>query len=252
MRTILALVALTTYALPALAQTPSPQPGKQVPTSVTVTTDVDGKQQEVEIRYLLFLPKGYQADGPAMPVILFLHGAGERGKDIELVKKWGPPRIVENNAAFPFIVVSPQCPQGRGWHVPRLLKLVDHVCESLNADRERLYVTGLSMGGRSTWDLIAAAPRRFAAGIPLCGPGNPRDAEKLVGTPLWAVQGGKDRPRFIEGMQAMADAEAVGKAAVTYDGMMIDYAHVRNALDLLNQAEAFGIEVGEYPEVKAL
>ena len=141
------------------------KPGTQIATKLEGTIETDGVKTDFEVRYLQFLPESYKADGEPRPVILFLHGAGERGDNIDLLKKWGPPRIVEKKQEFPFIVISPQCPKNRGWESAKLLPLVEHTLKALNADPDRVYVTGLSMGGYGTWDIVAASPHRFAAGI---------------------------------------------------------------------------------------
>lgn len=193
------------------------KPGTQIATRFEGAIETDGIKTDYEVRYLQFLPDGYRADGKPLPVILFLHGAGERGENIDLVKKWGPPRIVEKKKEFPFIVISPQCPKNRGWESEKLLPLVEHTLKTLNADPNRVYVTGLSMGGYGTWDIIAASPHRFAAGMPLCGRGDVTKAKELVGTPIQAVIGGKDRKTTNDSVQDMV------KAVKAAGGKHIDY-----------------------------
>ncbi|HMO65954.1 MAG TPA: PHB depolymerase family esterase, partial [Verrucomicrobiota bacterium] len=128
----------------------------------------------VALNYLLHLPAGYVAGATRhWPLMLFLHGAGERGTNLARVKVHGPPKIAETNAAFPFILVSPQCPPGDRWDPHALLALLDSVMAKHAVDPERVYVTGLSMGGYGTWALAAAAPERFAAVAPICGGGDP-------------------------------------------------------------------------------
>lgn len=143
--------------------------------------------------YLLSLPKGYGADETRWPLILFLHGAGERGDDLELVKKHGPPKLVQEGRKFPFIIVSPQCPVGEVWSVDVLGALLDEVIEQYAVDTERIYLTGLSMGGFGTFALGIAQSERFAAIAPICGGGMP-----LVVRPeharikAWVFHGAKD------------------------------------------------------------
>lgn len=145
-------------------------------------------------QYLLFLPEDYEKKQQRWPMILFLHGAGERGNDLNLVKKHGPPKIVENKKDFPFIVVSPQCPQDRWWtgEVEVLINLLDDIVSRYNVDTERIYLTGLSMGGYGTWTLAAAYPERFAAIAPICGGGERYMADKFKELPVWAFHGAKD------------------------------------------------------------
>lgn len=147
----------------------------------------------VGYRYLLFLPEGYGEPDVKWPMILFLHGAGERGDDIDLVKKHGPPKIVEEKADFPFVVVSPQCPEEHMWNTDALAALVDEVTGSCEIDESRIYVTGLSMGGFGTWALACECPERFAAIAPVCGGGFALRAARLAQLPVWAFHGALDQ-----------------------------------------------------------
>jgi predicted peptidase len=154
--------------------------------------------KKVEYRYLQFLPNNYDKDtAKEWPLILFLHGAGERGDDLQKVKVHGPPKIVESRSDFPFVVISPQCPTGVVWNADALLAMLDEVTHRLRVDEKRIYVTGLSMGGFGTWNLIGKAPERFAAAAPVCGGGNTRDfllpksKEALQTLPIWVFHGGK-------------------------------------------------------------
>ncbi|MEI2579439.1 prolyl oligopeptidase family serine peptidase [Scytonema sp. PRP1] len=142
--------------------------------------------------YLLFLPKSYEAQF-RLPMILFLHGAGERGSNLEDLKRIGVSKIVEEQPDFPFIVVSPQCPPGERWSVNLLSALLDDVIAQYHVDPDRVYLTGLSMGGYGTWHLAAAQPDRFAAIAPICGGGKPEEAYRLKNLPVWAFHGARDR-----------------------------------------------------------
>jgi len=124
--------------------------------------------------------------------MLFLHGAGERGNNLEKVKQWGPPKLVGKRKDFPFVVISPQCPRGTWWKVEGLYQLVNHVAGSLKIDRQRMYVTGLSMGGFGSWQLMDRYPKLFAAGVPICGGGKAGSAKNLVDIPIWAFHGDAD------------------------------------------------------------
>jgi len=149
----------------------------------------------VGIKYLLFLPKDYTAPGKKKerwPMILFLHGAGERGDNLELVKKHGPPKIVEQKPDFPFIVVSPQCPQDEWWPTDALIPLVGEIVAKYRVDPDRIYLTGLSMGGFGTWKLAVQYPKQWAAIAPICGGGEPFLARRMKDVPVWTFHGGKD------------------------------------------------------------
>ncbi|QDS87821.1 Endo-1,4-beta-xylanase Z precursor [Rosistilla ulvae] len=160
---------------------------------------------EVQMDYLLYLPKDYDKQ-KSWPLVLFLHGAGERGDDLDLVKMHGPPRLVEEGKEFPFIVVSPQCPKGRWWREFELMALLDDVIATHNVDEDRVYVTGLSMGGFGSWGLAAFSPDRFAAIAPICGGGEPRSTRNFTHVPVWAFHGAKDTAVPLERTQAMIDA----------------------------------------------
>src|SRR5438067_11719457 len=153
----------------------SGQQAKVLEKTITVKTD-----------YLLFLPEGYSKDtDKKWPLMLFLHGAGERGSDVNKVKVHGPPKIVEKRKDFPFIVVSPQCPADSWWRAFELLSLLDEIQKDYRVDPDRVYLTGLSMGGFGTWELASQAPQRFAAIAPICGGGNPALARRIKDLPIW-------------------------------------------------------------------
>jgi len=162
----------------------------------------------VGCEYLLYLPKGYGEKEQQWPMILFLHGAGERGSDLEIVKKHGPPKIVKNKKDFPFIVVSPQCPQDKWWpdKVEVLIKLLDDIVSRYRVDEQRVYLTGLSMGGYGTWTLAAACPERFAAIAPICGGGKRFMANRIKDVPVWAFHGAKDKVVSAKESEEMVDA----------------------------------------------
>lgn len=157
--------------------------------------------------YLLFLPESYGEDEKKWPLMLFLHGAGERGNDLQLVKKHGPPKIVENQKDFPFIVVSPQCPKDRWWNddLDVLINLLDDVVAKYEVDEQRIYLTGLSMGGYGTWALGSRYPDRFAAIAPICGGGMLPMAFGLTDMPIWAFHGAKDAVVPVEESEQMVE-----------------------------------------------
>jgi len=178
--------------------------------------------RQAELGYLLYLPPGYDAKSATKwPLILFLHGAGERGTNLTQVAVHGPPKLVKKNPPVPkkegdearkdretatrllaekFIVVSPQCPDDQCWDSDAVLGLLDRVQASHKVDKSRVYLTGLSMGGYGSWALLAKAPERFAAVAPICGGGSAIDfllpargkTAALKATPVWAFHGAKD------------------------------------------------------------
>lgn len=160
------------------------------------------------------------------PLILFLHGAGERGNDNELQltyvdtvfgKEWFRNK-------YPSFVVLPQCPLEKRWvevdwklpthkqpeHMSEQLQLVMKIIESVtkefNVDTTRIYVIGLSMGGFGTWDLISRFPNKFAAAIPICGGADVSTACKIKNMPVWAFHGAKDKVVMVDRSRKMIEA----------------------------------------------
>jgi len=173
------------------------------------------ESQSLDVDYLLFLPKDYAAgSAKRWPLILFLHGAGERGTDVWAVATHGPPKYVKDHPDFPFIVVSPQCPAGQTWSNDRLLALLDDIQQNYAVDPARVYLTGLSMGGYGSWSLGLAHPERFAAIVPICGGGeminlllsNSEKPKILHSLGIWAFHGAKDSVVPLAESQRMVDA----------------------------------------------
>ena len=177
------------------------KPGQQVACQLD-------KKAEVKAGYLLYLPADYGKDQEKQwPLIFFLHGAGERGTDLNLVTKHGPPKLVKDDPNFPFVVLSPQCPEGRFWDNFTLLTLLDDAISNYRIDPDRVYLTGISMGGYGTWSLATHYPERFAAIAPICGGGELIPAIYLIkDLPIWAFHGAKDGTVPIEETQRIVDA----------------------------------------------
>jgi len=155
----------------------------------------------VSAEYWLYLPKEYNAKSrQRWPLILFLHGAGERGSVLSKVAAHGPPKLAMQGKDFPFIIVSPQCPANQRWDDDVLLALLEEVEAKHKVDRSRVYLTGLSMGGYGSWSLGLTHPEKFAAIAPICGGGDPivlllADPKKvgaIKSLGVWAFHGGKD------------------------------------------------------------
>lgn len=178
----------------------------------------------VRLQYLLHLPGGHAADATKRwPLILFLHGAGERGTDLKKVAVHGPPMLVTKSPRARkneseteqarriesgkllrenFIIVSPQCADGDWWHADQLMPLLDEIEAKHRVDKTRIYLTGLSMGGYGSWELGLTHPERFAAVAPICGGSNlivpllagrvSERSKAMKSLPIWAFHGGKD------------------------------------------------------------
>jgi predicted peptidase len=161
-------------------------------------------QVKVQLDYLLYLPRDYEKQ-ESWPLLLFLHGSGERGNDLELVKVHGPPKLIAAGKDFPFIVVSPQCRNNQWWEPIELVALLDEIERNYKVDADRICVTGLSMGGFGTWRLAAYAPHRLAAIAPICGGGEIYWAKEFAQLPTWAFHGAKDEGVPPERSTAMID-----------------------------------------------
>lgn len=159
--------------------------------------------KRVRLPYMLSLPDGFEEGGDnRWPLIVFLHGAGERGDDPELLTRHGIPRMLREGPPlrpFPFITVSPHCPEDTYWwdEIDALRALLETVCSHYPVDLGRLYLTGISMGGYGTWDWAAFEPQLFAAIAPICGGGDPMHgfpnrACTLINVPVWVFHGALD------------------------------------------------------------
>lgn len=164
-----------------------------------------------KLGYRLLSPKNYDK-AQKYPLVVFLHGAGERGDDNAAQLRHGAPVFAkpENREKFPCFVFAPQCPKEQTWSAVKgwtdpvsysdqpkpALKLalgaIDSLMKEFSIDPDRVYVTGLSMGGFGTWDLISREPGRWAAAAPICGGGDPSRIAIAKGIPVWAFHGMKD------------------------------------------------------------
>jgi predicted peptidase len=170
-----------------------------------VHKDADGK----EAKYVLFVPHDYNGDKP-YPLILFLHGAGERmGGQKEPVAVGIGPAIKKSEKDFPCLVIIPQA--RRGWQAgspdaKRALDILAEVEKEYKVDAKRVYLTGLSMGGYGTWSLAVAHPDKWAAIVPVCGGGDPKQAEKIKDIPCWCFHGDADPAVKVEKSRQMIEA----------------------------------------------
>jgi len=162
-------------------------------------TFVDTERDGLRLRYLLHLPPGYWTEsGRRWPLVLFLHGRGERGADINLVRKYGLAKLMDTEPTADYIAISPQCPLTHEWPdlVDTLGRLLDQATTHLPVDAERVYLTGLSMGARGGWLLAVEQAKRFAALALICGriptPDFLQRVVVLKDKPIWVFHGAKD------------------------------------------------------------
>jgi predicted peptidase len=145
------------------------------------------------------------------PLVIFLHGSGERGDDNDAQLKWGVQNFASNKnmKMHPAIVIAPQCPKGNSWGnysntdmsllpspsdpMKLVIELIKETIQKLPIDTDRIYITGLSMGGFGTFDAISRYPDLFAAAVPVCGGGDIKRAASIAHIPIWIFHGALDR-----------------------------------------------------------
>ncbi|HKJ80039.1 MAG TPA: prolyl oligopeptidase family serine peptidase [Prolixibacteraceae bacterium] len=147
---------------------------------------------ETKMNYLLYEPPGSLEKAP---LLVFLHGGGEGGNNIEAVKKHGLPMLVENGKVFPFYILSPQNPYEKGfWDDRAVAELIDKIVKEYPVDESRIYLAGLSRGGYGAWRLAMNNPGRFAAMLVICGASAPDNyAGWIKDIPVWVFHGEKDQ-----------------------------------------------------------
>ena len=206
----------------------------------------------VPLKYRLLKPLNYRP-GKKYPLVLFLHGAGERGDDNLITLKHGAKDFadVKRREEFPCYVVIPQCPKSKKWSdvdwskessdqpesasesMQTAKELLDDMVENAGIDKNRIYITGLSMGGYGTWDAIGRYEGFFAAAAPICGGGDPKLVSKFNRLPIWCFHGEVDAAVKVIRSREMVDAlKSVGSpikyteyAGVDHDSWTATYSN---------------------------
>ena len=161
-----------------------------------------------DMNYLIYFPQGYDENSDEKwPLLIFLHGAGESGNDVNKVKFIGLPHNIEEGNQYPFIIVSPQEQQtNRGWDIENLYLFYHKLIDKYPVDINRVYLTGLSMGGFGTWNFATRYPDLFAAIIPICGGSHDiGSAHNLKYIPIWCFHGDVDSVIPVERSQVIVD-----------------------------------------------
>jgi predicted peptidase len=153
-----------------------------------------GAKNKARYDYLLYLPKDYSRHQRKYPLLIYLHGGSQRGNDLEKLKTYGPPAQVAQGRDFPFIIASPQCPEGKYWSTQDWFdSLYTQLVKAYRIDTRRIYVTGISMGGYGAWQVAVDYPHAFAAVVPLCGGLNdPGQVCRINRVPVWTFHGTAD------------------------------------------------------------
>lgn len=167
--------------------------------------------------YRLLIPKNYDLT-KSYPLVVALHGSSGRGNDnVKQISRSLFAQLLskpQHQIKYPAFVLVPQCPSYEDWGGITNIKSVDHLVIDLiseletkfTIDKNRRYITGISMGGFGVWHLISSQPEMFAAAVPICGAGDPEFADKLTDIPIWAFHGKKDRNVLVEGSRRMIEA----------------------------------------------
>lgn len=168
------------------------QQGLQAQSIQGVATSTYSKESVCNYQYALFKPSNNQAAiNGQYPLIIALHGAGERGNDLQLLRKHGVLKLAERQSDFPFYVLAPQCKKGDFWDAVSLKSLLDEITNQYAIDTTRIYATGYSMGSYGVLDMAVRYPTTFAAIAPICGASERHafQAHKLADTPCWLFHG---------------------------------------------------------------
>lgn len=149
--------------------------------------------RKVNVGTVIAKPRTYDQDRKKhWPLLVFLHGSGERGTDLAKVRIHGPLHHYDEGTDYPFIIAAPQCPDNTWWDWNVLSGWLDQVLKKFRVNPDQIYLTGLSMGGYGTWEWGAREASRFAALIPICGGGSRIGTLPLSGMPIWCVHGTDD------------------------------------------------------------
>jgi len=209
---LLAAAGLLWSAGTARAQAPGTVTG-----FIDKTMTIGGTAQ----RYVVYVPRNYSPDRK-WPVILFLHGSGERGTDGLKQSQVGLGTAVRlYPERYPAVVVMPQCAPEQRWDgamAEFALKALDQTVAEFQGDPDRLYLTGLSMGGAGSWDLGTQYPEKWAAIVSICGRGDiPSITSKLKDTPVWAFVGDQDQAATVQfARDVTAALKSAGSTRVRY------------------------------------
>jgi len=156
--------------------------------SITKHTKAIEFKQKINLNYLLYKPESGVKE--EMPILLYLHGSGQCGNDLDMVKMHWPPAYCCN---IPMLILAPQCSSDTPlWEVHNIKLLLDNIVEEFNADTTRIYITGMSMGAFGMWDMLIKYPKVFAAGISVCHGGYTNRSNLIKHIPLWLFHGAKD------------------------------------------------------------
>jgi len=168
------------------------------------------EKQKVNYKHLTYLPKSYNTDTSKYPLVFYLHGGSQKGNNLEKLKIYGLPYLVDQGKEFDFIMVAPQCPEGKYWSTENWFdSLYNEVTSNYRIDKSRVYVTGISMGGYGTYITALDHPEKIAAIVPLCGGINDNDTTRictLKDIPILTYHGTADDEISIQETERIAES----------------------------------------------
>ena len=181
--------------------------GVFTPATAQLTHQVMDRGPGQTLHYWQYLPEDYaSATDQNFPLVMFLHGGGEVGDSLDLVKKHGLPEVISQGKQFPFVMIAPQNPRDRLWNDDLLLVLLNEVIAEHRIDEDRVYLTGMSRGGFATWRMAIQNPDKFAAIVPVSGGGLPDYVKRIKAVPVWAFHGARDQAIPLSRSVAMVEA----------------------------------------------
>jgi len=185
----------------------------QTPVNSLINKTLTANVGNVSKNYVLYVPQTYNANYNKWPLVIFLHGIGEMGTDINKVRGVGLCQVVKGKQ---FVMVAPQCLSG-WWNTAALDQFLSQIIPKFHIDPKRIYLTGMSMGGYGTWDWAETYPARFAAVVPICGGGNLSKACNLKTMPVWAFHNADDPTVSVNNSRDMVKAiKACGSTVIKY------------------------------------
>ncbi len=187
------------------------------------------REKNEKLNYIVYTPNACRE---GLPLIVFLHGAGERGTKLENLNRHGIPRLIQEGREYEAVMLVPQCHENRVWNnvVDELMQLIDTVAEKYQVDPKRISITGGSMGGFGTWEMGMTFPDTFSAIGPVCGGGLSWRASNLVNTPVFAYHGAKDDIVPIVYSQLMVDAVRASGGSAAFE--VFDELGHNDAIDM--------------------
>jgi len=194
-------------------------------------------KERVNYDYLLYLPSEYSTQAKEYPLVIYLHGGSQKGTDLNKLKTYGLPYLVDKGTDFDFIIASPQCPDNKYWSTDNWFdSLYLDLKSKYRIDTSKVYLTGISMGGYGVFITAMDFPDKFAALIPLCGGCNDSDTTRicnLSNIPIWAFHGTDDDKIPFRETERIVDAleECDGKIKFTpieNEGHNIQYMYENN------------------------